>query len=83
MRFFWENEPVGSPSAYLLGNSRVHALRDKYACNKEFAMSAQPPAPKPREKGGIGLFQMLGIGLLLLFVVFLLIVVVRSLFASA
>lgn len=45
--------------------------------------SAQPPAPKSREKGGIGLFQMLGLGLLLLFVVFLLIVVVRSLFASA
>jgi hypothetical protein len=45
-----------------------------------------PPSasPKSREKGGgVGLFQMLGLGLLLLFVVFLLIVVVRSLFASA
>lgn len=45
--------------------------------------SAQPPAPKPSEKGGIGLFQLLGLGLLLLFVVFLLIVMVRSLFPSA
>jgi hypothetical protein len=31
----------------------------------------------------LGLFQLLGLGLLLLFVVFVLIVVARSLFASA
>ena len=42
-----------------------------------------PPALKPGEKGGIGLFQMLGLGLLLMFVVFLLIVVVRGLFIPA
>jgi hypothetical protein len=42
-----------------------------------------PPAPRLRQKGGIGLFQLLGLGLLLLFVVILLIVVIISLFASA
>jgi hypothetical protein len=48
-------------------------------------MPADPifPVHKPSEKGGIGLFQLLGLGLLLLFVVFLLIVVVRGLFISA
>jgi hypothetical protein len=40
--------------------------------------SATPREPRPR--GGVGLFQMLGLGLLLLFVVFLLMLVVRSLF---
>ena len=39
-------------------------------------------APRRTEKGALGLFQLLGLGLLLLFVVFLLIVVARSLFAS-
>jgi hypothetical protein len=43
-------------------------------------LDSVPPAHKPGEKGGIGLFQLLGLGLLLLFVVFLLIVVVRGLF---
>jgi hypothetical protein len=71
------------------GDSRVHALRDKYARNEEFIMPAprfplfQSRAPRRREKGALGLFQLLGLGLLLLFVVFLLIVVARSLFASA
>lgn len=32
--------------------------------------------------GGVGLFQLLGLGLLLMFVLFFLIIVVRSLFAS-
>lgn len=44
---------------------------------------SQSRAPRRREKGALGLFQLLGLGLLLLFVVFLLIVVARSLFASA
>jgi len=81
-------QPAHAASRY--GNSRVHALKDKYARNEEFIMpadsrapSARPSAPKSSQKGGIGLFQMLGLGLLLLFVVFVLIVVVRSLFASA
>ncbi len=41
------------------------------------------PFPHPEKKGGIGLFQLLGFGLLLLFVVILLVVVARGLFASA
>ena len=41
--------------------------------------SAQPPAAK--EKGGIGLFQLLGFGLLVFFAVILLVVLARSLFA--
>lgn len=41
----------------------------------------QPSVSRPHAKGGgVGLFQLFGLGLLLLFVVFLLIVVVRSLF---
>ena len=43
-------------------------------------LDPEPPAHKPGEKDSIGLFQLLGLGLLLLFVVFLLIVVVRGLF---
>jgi len=42
-----------------------------------------PSAPavyRRREKGALGIFQLLGLGLLLLFVVFVLIVVVRALF---
>lgn len=39
--------------------------------------------PAPRQKGGVGLFQLLGLGLLLMFVLFVLILVVRSLFGSA
>lgn len=39
--------------------------------------------PAPRQKGGVGLFQLLGLGLLLMFVLFVLIVVVRSLFGAA
>jgi hypothetical protein len=45
--------------------------------------SSRSRAPRHREKGALGLFQLLGLGLLLLFVVFLLIVVVRALFATA
>jgi hypothetical protein len=40
------------------------------------------PSAKPRasrQKGALGLFQLLGLGLMLLFVVFVLIVVIRSL----
>jgi hypothetical protein len=43
--------------------------------------SAQPPATESPEKRGVGLFQLLGLGLLLLFVLIFLIVVVWSLFA--
>ncbi len=39
--------------------------------------SSQPS--EPRGKGGIGLFQLLGFGLLLLFVAIVLVVIVRSL----
>lgn len=45
--------------------------------------SVQPPALRRREKGALGIFQLLGLGLLLMIVLFVLIVVVRSLFASA
>ena len=45
--------------------------------------SAQPHAPKSREKGGIGPFQLIGLGLLLMFVLFFLIFLAWSLFTSA
>jgi len=45
-------------------------------------LDPESPAHKPGEKGGIGLFQLLGLGLLLLFVVFLSIVVVKGPFTS-
>jgi flagellar biogenesis protein FliO len=55
--------------------------------NKEFTMpadpsppSTQPPATEPTEKGGVGLFQLLGLGLLLLFVLIFIFMVVWSLF---
>ena len=44
---------------------------------------SEPEAePESSRTGGIGLFQLLGLGLLLMFVLFFLIIVVRSLFAS-
>jgi hypothetical protein len=51
---------------------------------KEHTMPAyfRFPSAKPlasRQKGALGLFQLLGLGLMLLFVVFVLIVVIRSL----
>lgn len=45
--------------------------------------SAPPPASWTRQRGGIGLFQMLGLGLLLMTLLFVLIVVVRSFFSAA
>ncbi len=42
--------------------------------------SSAPAAYRRREKGALGIFQLLGLGLLLLFVVFVLIVVVIALF---
>ncbi|MDP1645406.1 MAG: hypothetical protein Q8L71_07880 [Thiobacillus sp.] len=68
-----------------LGNSRVYALKNKYAWNKEFIMPAYPNSPSAltassRQKGALGIFQLLGLGLLLLFVVFVLMVVIRGLF---
>lgn len=41
------------------------------------------PASPPGEKSGIGIFQLLGFGLLLLFVLVLLVMAVGSLFISA
>lgn len=41
-----------------------------------------PSAPPARQTGGIGLFQLLGLGLLLMIVLFVLIVIVRSLFTA-
>jgi hypothetical protein len=38
------------------------------------------PTPPGRQKGALGIFQLLGLGLLLLFVLMALIVAVRSLF---
>lgn len=40
----------------------------------------RPPESKPNERPGIGIFQMIGLGLILLFVLFLVIVLVGSLF---
>ncbi len=40
-------------------------------------------SPRPRQTGALGIFQLLGLGLIALFLVFLLIVVARSLFGSA
>lgn len=45
--------------------------------------SVRPSASRRREKGALGIFQLLGLGLFLMFVLFLVIVVVRSLFGSA
>lgn len=42
--------------------------------------SPKPPESGPHERSGIGIFQMLGLGLLLLTVLSVLIVVVWSLF---
>jgi hypothetical protein len=53
----------------------------EYIVPSDHDPSTQPPVSK--EKGGIGLFQLLGFGLLLLFVAVLLAVIVRSLFISA
>jgi hypothetical protein len=44
--------------------------------------SPSAPPPTTRQKGGIGLFQMLGLGLLLMIVLFALIVIVRSFFSA-
>ncbi|MBU1224621.1 MAG: hypothetical protein KKA22_04610 [Gammaproteobacteria bacterium] len=53
-------------------------------------MPAEPASPlpdlpesRPRERSGIGIFQMLGLGLLLLTVLFVLIAVVWSLFTPS
>jgi hypothetical protein len=67
------------------GNSRVHALKKKDAWNEEFVMPVRPHSlsasrPPTRQKGALGIFQLLGLGLLLLFVLMLLIVVVNGLF---
>ncbi|MHB8759712.1 MAG: hypothetical protein ACYC5S_06275, partial [Thiobacillus sp.] len=40
----------------------------------------KPPESKPNGRPGIGIFQMIGLGLFLLFVLFLVIVIVGSLF---
>jgi hypothetical protein len=40
------------------------------------------PPPRARQTGGIGLFQLLGLGLLLMIVLFVLIVIVRSFFTA-
>jgi hypothetical protein len=67
------------------GNPRVHALKNRYAWNEEFIMPTCPNSPSAlttpsRQKGALGIFQLLGLGLLLMFVVFVLIVVIRGLF---
>ncbi|MGE5318748.1 MAG: hypothetical protein ACM3KD_01075 [Hyphomicrobiaceae bacterium] len=41
------------------------------------------PSASSREKGALGIFQLLGLGLLLMVVLFVVIVVVRSLFGAA
>lgn len=41
------------------------------------------PVPSVRERGALGIFQLLGLGLLLMVVLFVLIVVVKSLLASS
>lgn len=51
-------------------------------------MPAYPNSPsaqsasRRRQKGALGIFQLLGLGLILLFVVFVLIIVARSLFGA-
>jgi hypothetical protein len=70
--------------------SRIYALRRKHDLDKEFIMPTnpsfpgpKPPESKPNERPGIGIFQMIGLGLILMFVLFLVIVVVGSLFEMA
>jgi hypothetical protein len=50
--------------------------------DSEFPSTA-PSASGSRARGALGIFQLLGFGLILMFVLFVLIVVVISLFASA
>ena len=45
--------------------------------------TAPPHASRRRERGALGIFQLLGLGLLLMIVLFVAIVVLRSLFASS
>lgn len=45
-----------------------------------YPRSPLAPTPPGRQKGALGIFQLLGLGLLLLFVLMVLIVAVRSLF---
>jgi hypothetical protein len=45
--------------------------------------SEPPSAASSRGKSALGLFQLLGLGLLLMIVLFVLIVVIRILFSSA
>jgi hypothetical protein len=44
---------------------------------------SEPPSESRRGTGALGLFQLLGLGLLLMIVLSVLIVVIRSLFTSA
>jgi hypothetical protein len=79
---FW-HRPV-----FPFGNSSVHAKKqvcmqgESIMSSDPGTPSAHPPAPRLKQKGGIGLFQLLGFGLLFLFVVILLVVLVRGLIAS-
>ncbi len=64
---------------------RVHGLNTKDALNEERVMPAYPRSPLAspppgRQTGALGIFQLLGLGLLLLFVLMVLILVIRSLF---
>jgi hypothetical protein len=45
-----------------------------------YLRSPLAPTPPGRQKGALGIFQLLGFGLLLLFVLMVLIIAVRSLF---
>lgn len=42
-----------------------------------------PPPTSTRQQGGIGLFQLLGLGLLAMTLLFVLIVIIRSFFPAA
>lgn len=61
----------------------MHGTRELIMPTDPEFHSEPPSAASSRGKGALGLFQLLGLGLLLMTLLFVLIVVIRSLLTSA